>query len=120
MTDNVVVFPKAKRETPPQSIEDIMDSVQKMREMRTEEILYTITPMIISQLLDNGVNIEDEDCSKSIALLFESIKALIYKSFKMNHPLHEFSSSVFSIREWDEDGLQYVYDLTKTEEETNS
>ena len=124
MTDNVVLFPKSKRETPPQSIEEIIDGVQKMREMRVEEILYSMTSLVLSQLIDSGVNIEDTECNKSIALLFESIKALIYKSFSLPHPLHEFSNQAFLIKEWDEEGLQYVYDISnmvaKTDEEPKS
>lgn len=87
---NVVVFPKWKKETPPQSLEELFNQIE---ETRSEHIQYLvneeIAPSLIRALYHEGFDLTTDECEAATNLFVESLKAALYKSSMIDHPLHE-------------------------------
>lgn len=115
MTNNVIVFPKGKSGTPPQSLEEIKENVGKVREQHIQTILESAMPHIAEILLDSGVDITNEDNMPLFAMYIEMTKALIAKSAGMPHPFDEIAKKRFNV---EDDGyiLNYTYNLMDDEE----
>lgn len=111
MTNNVIIFPKAKGESPPQTLEEIHESITALRKSRADYMMVMALPSVLQIILEGGVDIDNEKCSKDLALFCESFKSLIYKSLDLEHQLHNFTESTFSVFEQEDGGLEYKYDL---------
>lgn len=94
MENNVVVFPKAKRNTPPQSLEEIQKNRDEVTKEHIEYLLEDLVGMIIGASYDAGFNLSKDDTIQSTILLSESIKAALYRARGLDHPLHAFSDNV--------------------------
>lgn len=115
MTNNVIVFPKGKSGSPPQSFDEIKQNAVKVREHHIQTILESAMPHITEILLDSGVDITAEDNMPLFAMYIEMTKALITKSAGMYHPLDDIAKKKFQV---EDDGytLNYTYNLTDDEE----
>jgi len=111
MTNNVIIFPKAKGESPPQSLEELHESIATLRKARADYMMTMAFPHIIQIILEGGLDIDSEKCGKDLALFCESFKALVYKSLDLEHALHDFTESSFSLFEHEDGNLEYKYDL---------
>jgi hypothetical protein len=95
MIDNVVVFPRAKRDTPPQSIEEIHEKRALVKKEHIEMTLDDVMANVFYHLSEEGLNIADESCIKETSLVIESLRAALYKSVDFNHPLHDIANTMF-------------------------
>ena len=111
MTDNVIIFPKAKGESPPQTLEEIHESITALRRSRADYMMAISLPHVIQIILEGGLDIDNDKCGKDLALFCEAFKALVYKSLDLDHQLHEFTESTFSVFEQEDGNLEYKYDL---------
>lgn len=112
MTSNVIVFPNIKRNSPPQSIDEIIEMVTVNRKDHIEYVVEEATNFMFARFGDEGFNLGEERCAKSWMLMVEAVRSALYKSVKMDHPLHLLADSMFS----DED----VVALTELEESEDS
>lgn len=95
MTDNVIVFPKAKRDTPPQTVEEVHEKRAQAQKEHIEVVLDDVMSNVFYHLSEEGFTIAEEDCIKQTSLVIESLRAAMYKSVDFNHPLHDLANSMF-------------------------
>lgn len=95
MTDNVIVFPKGKRDTPPQSIEEIHEKREQVKKEHIEMVLDDVMSNVFYHMSEEGFELSTDDCIKTTAMLIETMRAAMYKSVDFNHPLHDLANSMF-------------------------
>lgn len=95
MTDNVVVFPKAKRDTPPQSIEEIHEKRTAVKKEHAEVVLDDVMSNVFFHMSEEGFDLGHEDCIKTTAMLIETMRSAMYKAVDLNHPLHDIADTMF-------------------------
>ena len=102
MESNIIAFPKSKRNHPPQSMDEVIESVISSRKEHIEIFLENILPMIFTNAADFGLDLSKEECTKSTALFMESFKSALYDTCGIDHVLQEFAEQSFSFMD-DED-----------------
>lgn len=118
MTNNVIQFPKAKSNTPPQTIEEMVADIDRLRRDHADEIVTSMIPNLIGMFMSNGVDVDQHEYIKDVSMIVESTKALLYKYFDIEHPFHDMIEQVFDFNYNDDDTVAYSYKLpTETEEE---
>lgn len=102
---NVFKFPEHKivREIPPQ-IEEIEKAKEKGKQNYAEEIAVDFAESLIAVLDSYGIDQDTENFDKDLAFTVESIRAMIYRSLKLNHHLHDFIDTHVSVLRKDKDG----------------
>lgn len=109
MSNNVIVFPKSKdQKSPPQTVEEMFEKIMKIREEHTEKTVGEIVPNILNMLSQAGVPVDEHEQQTLNALLIECIRAHIYKSLKLPHPLHDVADQFFVYQE-DDNGVTYMF-----------
>ncbi len=112
MNSNVVLFPKGKKNHPPQTVDDIIDAVEENRKDHIEAFMESVLPFIFSNAFDFGLDLSKPECSKSTALFIESFKSALYDVYDLDHPLHELSEQIFKTLE-DNYNLAVETDITE-------
>ncbi len=92
---NVVIFPKQKRDTPPQTIEELYENVEGTRKEHIEFLLDDVLAFVFQRCYDEGFDLGQDECMKSTALLVESFRAGLYNTVGIQHPLQHVADSVF-------------------------
>jgi hypothetical protein len=95
MSNNVVFFPKTNRNIPPQTLEQLMVSVEETRKEHAEYILDETLSFLFARCQEEGFDITNETCCKITALFVESYKSALYKSVGIEHPLQEVAEHFF-------------------------
>jgi hypothetical protein len=96
MESNVVLFPKSKRLHPPQSMDEVIESVIATRKEHVEIFLENVLPFVFSNATDYGFDLSKEECAKPAALFIEALKAALYGTCDIDHPLQDFANNSFS------------------------
>jgi hypothetical protein len=92
---NVIVFPKTKKDSPPMSLEEVLNGVETAKRLHIEIMMDEIVGDIIHVLRDNGgFDLTTEDSMKSTAFFIESFRAAIYKSAGLYHIMHEMADEI--------------------------
>lgn len=89
MTDKVIEFPKHK------VVREIPEEIHKERQAKADQkvadtIVDEITGLIITELDNYYVEVTNKQFSKDLVLVADAIKAAVYRSFGIDHHLHEF------------------------------
>jgi len=98
---NVVQFPKEKRNTPPQTIEEVHDTMESVRHVHVEETIELLIGVIFDNLSLSGFNFTPDDDSyvKDVAMTFEALKSMLYKYHNIDYPLQEIADKLFKLQE---------------------
>lgn len=116
MTDNVVLFPGVKRESPPQTVEEIVDKVTQTRKEHVDGVVNDLIPDIIHVFGTYGLDITSDEYIKDVAMVMESIKAMISRQYRLEHPFHKMVDNVFEFSFNDDNTVAYTYNFPKDEE----
>lgn len=104
--DKVVQFPKSKivRETPV-DIEVLEKAKIKGKQNFADNIVDDIIGFVVGDLENYGVDVDNEQFIKDFSLTADALRATVYRSFFLNHNLHEFidNNVTMEIREIDRD-----------------
>lgn len=89
MTEKVIEFPKHK------VVRDIPLEQQKLRQEKADKkfadaIVDDLSGMIITELDNFLIEVTDKQFSKDLILVVDALKAAVYRSFGLDHPLHDF------------------------------
>lgn len=89
MSDKVIEFPKHKvvRDVP---LEHLKARQAKADQKLADAIVDDLTGMIITELDNFYVEVADKTFTKDFILVIDSIKAAVYRSFGIDHHLHDF------------------------------
>lgn len=96
---NVIAFPKAKRDTPPQTMEELLENVETTRKEHIEFVMDEMLSFMFQRVYDEGFDLGSDECFKTTACLVEATRAALYKSAGIYHPLHDFADQAFEIEE---------------------
>jgi hypothetical protein len=98
---NVVQFPGAKRNTPPQNIEEVKSNLDAVRQVHVEEAMSLIATVLFDNMAVAGFSFdaEDNESIKDVALLLESLRSLLSKYHNIDHPFQVLSEELFTLQE---------------------
>lgn len=117
--NNIVVFPKERKNAPPQSLQEMQETIEALRKERIELTIDTVVPNLFMGLLQEGFDLSlTEDGVKDSALIIETVKAALFRSMDFKHPLQAIADKLFVIKE-DENGATVVK-VETPEDETNT
>ena len=114
---NVVQFPKEKRGSPPQSMNEVHDNLENVRHVHVDETMAIIAEVIFDNLSLSGFNFtpEDETYVKDVALAFEAITSMLYKYHSMDYPLQIVADQLFTLQD---DGTVIFSGMNDNDDET--
>ena len=95
IVDNVIVFPKAKRGAPANSIDEILENVETARKEQVEFLLDEVLSGVFERCFFEGFKLADDSNTKPTAMLIECFRAALYKTVGIFHPLHAVADSMF-------------------------
>jgi len=99
---NIVKFPGLHRHAPPQSEEEMHENIRRVRETFITKNAVDMAFNVFQELENSGIDIsEDDKMQYDLILISESIKAAMFRSLKMKHPLHEFSENIINLNDSD-------------------
>lgn len=113
MESNVVLFPRAKKDTPPQSIDEVIENVVASRKEHIELFLEGILPLVFSNAADFNLDMSKEECEKPVAMFIESFRSALYSSCGLDHPLQDIAEDAF---DFIDDEMIIIPKVTETEE----
>lgn len=92
---NVIAFPKGKKDSPPQTIEELQAKVNETRKEHIDYIVEESMSFIFSRCYEEGFDLGQEECIKTTSLAVESFKAALYNTVGIKHPLHVLADGMF-------------------------
>jgi hypothetical protein len=93
--NNVIVFPKTKKGTPANSIDEILEKVGDARREHIEMLIDATLANVFSHCYQEGFDLTEDRCVKTTALVVESLRAALYNTCNMEHSLHGFAEQLF-------------------------
>lgn len=106
---NVVKFPKQKKNSPPQSMEELLEGVEETRKEHVEFLLDEILSNSFRILYEEGFDLGKDECVNSTAFMIEAFKSAIYRSVGIEHTLQEIADQVMLVTE-DETSVDNISD----------
>jgi hypothetical protein len=97
--NNIVIFPKERRDHPLQSLEEIMAHIDESRVEHISYLVEDISEYVIQRAEMEGFRVTDPDYTKSTMLFIESMRAMLYSTVKLNHPLHKITPEIIVIND---------------------
>lgn len=104
-SNNVIQFPRRStdRIAAPQTVEEVIDSVESIKQLHIQETLETVVPILFDKLAAASFQPENElEFMKDGALIVEAIRSFLLKLYDVNHPLQLIAEHLFE--QIDEDG----------------
>lgn len=96
--ENVVIFPKGKNNSPPQSLEEILSKVRENKEHFAEEFAQDLIDYIANDVFNVGFDIPDENAVQvdaSMQLVYEAIRSTILRLDNIHHPLQQIADDLY-------------------------
>lgn len=114
LANNVIMFPRRgpERLEAPQSLEEVIDSVDNIKQLHIQETLEAVVPMLFDRLSMAGFQPADEmEYIKDGALVVEAIRSFLSKMYDTVHPLQMIAQHLFV--QTDDEGNLEVSDKIK-------
>jgi len=96
-TNNVVIFPDIRRRNILQSLEEVVSHVEENRKEHIQYLVEDISDYVIQRAEVEGFHVTAEEHTKSTMLFIESMRAMLYSSARLNHPLHKITDDVIVV-----------------------
>lgn len=93
--NNVIVFPKAKKGAPANTIDEILENVNMARREQVEFLIDETLSFVFSRCYQEGFNLTEDRCVKTTALVVESLRAALYNTCNIEHSLHDVAEQIF-------------------------
>ena len=93
---NVIQFPKGKYNSPPQNLEEIIETVENSRKEHIEMFLSVIIPYVFQRACDEGFDITQESCAATNTFFLESLNAALCKTVGIYHPIHDVVNDIIN------------------------
>jgi hypothetical protein len=95
---NIIVFPKNKRASPPNSIDEINKNIEEARKYKIDLDIDEFLKISEEYFNELGYDIGIEENLKSYAVFVESLTSLVYKSVGYTHPFQILSEELVKIK----------------------
>ena len=96
--NNIVLFPtRNNKYNGPQTIEEVDESMDMVKQFHIQETIETIIPSLFDQLHVAGFqpDEDDDDILKHSAMVVESIRSLLCMLKGIDHPLQMIADNLF-------------------------
>jgi len=105
--DKIIPFPKKKKETHPQSIEEYAARAAEYGRKYSQEFCEKLSKIVFSEMARDGIDFEkrSDELMPNSVLVMESILALHLKASGLTHPLQEFAEDAFEEMNGDDDEM---------------
>ena len=105
--DNVILFPKEKFNSPPQTLEEVKNNVVNNQQTIAIDLAYSIVTDALLHMSHAGFHpFKYLESSHDMMFCLESIKAMILRTCNIEHPFHEIAEETIEI-ENPEEVMQY-------------
>lgn len=98
MTDeNIIVFPRGYRGTPPGTIEEVRAAVDEIALFHVDEALGPLMGMIFEVLQRSGFDFSErqDEMQKDAAMVLTCLKSLMCKVRHIKHPFQQITEETF-------------------------
>lgn len=98
---NVVLFPKIKKDTPPLSLENIVEKISENQSEVIDSLSEQLARNVFGELDNIGYDFfsVDKSVAYDMILVLESIKSLQHKLLDKEYPLQTILDDVFKIED---------------------
>ena len=96
-SNNVVFFPGHKRTAPPHTFEEMMETISGARKEHAEFLIDETLSFVFGRCQEDGFDLGGDACSKTTAMLIESLRSALFASVGIPHPLQAVAESMFQI-----------------------
>jgi hypothetical protein len=117
VTDNIVLFPGFKRESPPQTLEEIADQVTQNRKEHVDGVMADMVPEFIQMFGSYGLDVSSDDYIKDVAMIMEATKSMISRQYRLEHPFHNMVDNIFDFSYNEDNTVAYTYNFPNKDEE---
>lgn len=93
--NNVVSFPRGKKDTPPQSLEDTLKMVEENRKQHIENVLDNLIPHFVNVIHDEGFDVTKDHMAIPLSYFVEVVRGVLYTSMNLDHPITENAKEFF-------------------------
>lgn len=90
-SNNVVIFPKGKKDAPPMNMAELMSSISGTRSHQADFLLDDIGSYIFSRAFEEGFDLGFEDNEKCVTLMMETIRACLLNAVGVPHVLQDLA-----------------------------
>ena len=106
MDNKIVKFPNSKTSANPQSVmEDLDEKLDNIQQSKMDAVISHLVDGFFTDLDTAGFTIkQDHEFVASMVLVNESLKALVYKYYDKEHPLHAIANDLVKT---DDEGVSY-------------
>lgn len=111
--NNVIIFPQ-KNNRLPQTMEEVEDRMDTVRQVHIQEALELVVPQLFDNISIAGFNPDDEEektLLKDGALIVEATRSFLCKISGIDHPLQIIAENLFE--QVDSEGNLQVSDKVK-------
>jgi len=110
--DNVVLFPKAKKDCPPLTLEEVYQKFDAIREAERDTVIENTMVSIFELLADDNYDFTHrDDINKDMAFTIEAIRSMLYKYDGKSHPFQKAAENLFV--EDAEGDLHFIPDIAE-------
>lgn len=108
---NVIKFPSknVKVNHPDLTNEEREQRLLQEKIFKIEECLEYVCTESIGMVHRMGFDITQEDYVKDVTLIVDAFRGLMYKSMKMEHPIHDFVDKNYKLSDDEGLGNEYAY-----------
>jgi hypothetical protein len=97
-SNNIVIFPLFNTRTaPPHTFEEMMEVVSSSRKEHIEYLIDETLSFVFSRCAEDGFDLGQDKCSKTTAMLIESLRAALFNTVGLEHPLHKVADTMFQV-----------------------
>ena len=119
--NNVIIFPRQKREdSPVQTMDELMYVIENTKKAVADVIIEEVVGNMFQNFSRYGITVKEKNAQpfmKDVALIVESIKSGVFRSMEFEHPLHDISDKVFEIKSENELKLNLDLLIEKDEDQ---
>lgn len=87
--NNVVAFPKGKKGSPPQTLEESLKLVEESRIAHIDSVLDNMIPHFVNVINDEGFDVTKEHMALPLSYFVEVVRGVLYVGSGLNHPIVE-------------------------------
>ena len=94
--NNIVIFPKGKKDSPPQTIEEVVGGVLEAKAAHVDFLLDELGSYIFTRAHEEGFHMMTDDNMKINTLMIESMRSALYESVGIPHFLHDVAEDLIT------------------------
>lgn len=97
--DNILLFPRHKKESPEHKLSDKEMKIAMEAQVRlfSQQLKDVAMDDLFDLLNKNSLSVNSVNMNKDLAFVAEAIKSLIYRDFKLSHPIQKIVDNSVSM-----------------------